>query len=493
MHNSQRPVSLTSLTSGSESGDEVGGSLGVGLRKIWRFRAIGICGFVLFGSVAVLSYGTYLGLTLLSDAGAFLAAPELFFPMQEQRQQRPDACPCECQEGANDEAQSPPQAESCRVGDRCLFGQGWCSRVAPLSAQTAQPQLGSCLKQKCGGPTTMNVQSTCSRANQIPFDVSAFLQGFSEAVKQRLQGAQFVNKLLATFLQEQGLELNVTVDEALIEDMSVQLSHLSVEWLLGCYPASRYAIASGSVNLPRGAITVNWPVDGFKIDLLPSLLLTFRDLRIDLSCPGGIFVAEGFGHGKSGAVEAKSIVTEGGLSILCAGGWGLYCGVTRALVPVIVSHIPQLTLSVLAAFRGYNIAPGCGRFFRNTFGVLSYHDKECCEGAYQVDHSGCFIGGQLNVGGIKCKLRSDTGSYTADCLSVPGTYVESTPGICHEAAQAPEWSPEGPGVNFKAVFSDVRRLLRVEGFICLALVLLVLSLSFVAVLCLLPSDGYEAL
>lgn len=500
MFASQHDIPLRSPSHGSksdESGDEGGESaLRIGFRG-WRCGALAICLLLLVGCLAVLSHAAYLGLQL-----AAIAAPE---PLPKIPNVRADACPCECQQGVNDEVQSMPQPQTCKVGKSCLFGQGWCSLEAPLSAQVSEPQLGSCLKQKCGGPQeTLTFQSTCSRTHQVPFDVSAFLHGFPGFVKQKLQDASFVNKLLAGLLEEHGMHvLSVSVDEELIEGLSMQLDHLSVVWLLGCWPASRYAIVSGSLNLPRGKITIRFA--GFEVTILPSLLVTFSDLRVELSCPGGMFVIEGFGDAKSGAVKPNSIVAEGGLNIQCEGGWGIYCRALRTLGPTIVERIGQLSLSLLDSARGYNIAPGCGILFRNVFAVLPYREKECCEGAYQVDHAGCLIGGQFNgkfvpgqsrswAAGIECKRRDDTGSYVADCQSVPASYVEQSPGICREADEARSWPH---GMSMETVLSDMQSLIQAERSVCVACVLLFMLLFFPCML-LVPvvltySNGYQTL
>ena len=47
------------------------------------------------------------------------------------------------------------------------------------------------------------------------------------------------------------------------------------------------------------------------------------------------------------------------------------------------------------SFSGLPIVPGCD-LSRNSFVLLPYEDKDCCEETYLTDHSGCLIGGQFN-------------------------------------------------------------------------------------------------
>jgi len=204
-------------------------------------------------------------------------------------------------------------------------------------------------------------------------------------------------------------------------------------------------------------------------------------------------------------VKQNSIVAEGGLSIQCEGGWGLYCGAVQALASTTTAaRIGQLSLSLLDSLSGYHIAPGCGVLFHNVFAVLPYRDKECCEDTYQVDHAGCLVGGQFNgrfvpgqsrswAAGVECKHRADTGSYVADCQSVPGSYVEQSPGICREADEAPTW-PSITGMSVETFLSDMQSLIQAELSVSVALVLiLLLPCTLLVAVVLTDPKGYQAL
>lgn len=69
------------------------------------------------------------------------------------------------------------------------------------------------------------------------------------------------------------------------------------------------------------------------------------------------------------------------------------CGKTHCFS---VSMVPSATqVGIIQSFTGFGLADGC-RLSRNSFVLLPYVHKDCCEESYSTDHTGCLIGGQFN-------------------------------------------------------------------------------------------------
>lgn len=61
-----------------------------------------------------------------------------------------------------------------------------------------------------------------------------------------------------------------------------------------------------------------------------------------------------------------------------------------------VSMVPSATqVGIIQSFTGFGLADGC-RLSRNSFVLLPYVHKDCCEESYSTDHTGCLIGGQFS-------------------------------------------------------------------------------------------------
>lgn len=52
-------------------------------------------------------------------------------------------------------------------------------------------------------------------------------------------------------------------------------------------------------------------------------------------------------------------------------------------------------VDVVESFTGFPLAPGC-HLSRNSFALLGYEHKDCCEEPFVTDPWGCLIGGQFN-------------------------------------------------------------------------------------------------
>jgi len=241
-------------------------------------------------------------------------------------------------------------------------------------------------------------------------------------------------------------DVRVLVDDSLIRGLQVQLSSVSAVWLTGCWPPSRYVVASGVLILPGGRVTAIGA--GLHLDLeISQIYLQFKNLRVEVSCPGGIFTVDGFGDGaeRSGPLTSASVITEEGghvTGIRCKGGWNVLCKAVEKYVSaeVVRSQLPEVAVQIINHLRGLQIGPGCNSSV-NTFPLLQYSEKDCCEARYQTDHSGCLVGGQFNgrfvpgqtwAEGVECKFNKDTRYFQASCEAVPGSYAEKSPGVCTE-------------------------------------------------------------
>ncbi|CAE7241269.1 unnamed protein product, partial [Symbiodinium pilosum] len=183
----------------------------------------------------------------------------------------------------------------------------------------------------------------------------------------------------------------------------------------------------------------------------------------------GIFTLDSFGDGArtSKPLTAASFVISEQTDVSgvqCSGGWGLFCWMVRRLAPadIVRDRLPTLLVYVMLSFSGLQVASGCDAS-RNSFALLPYEDKDCCEEAYLTDPSGCLIGGQFNgrfipgqtwAKGVTCKYNEDIMAFRATCASIPGSYTESSPGICTEAG-VPWRAPNTPGFDGAAMRADI--------------------------------------
>lgn len=140
-------------------------------------------------------------------------------------------------------------------------------------------------------------------------------------------------------------------------------------------------------------------------------------------------------------MERRRVLFHGSTGIHCTGGWGIWCWLVTQLAPATfvweqlpmvlagglrgviffgektsvlgvkpffhakkcgktycfsVSMVPSATqVGIIQSFTGFGLADGC-RLSRNSFVLLPYVHKDCCEESYSTDHTGCLIGGQFN-------------------------------------------------------------------------------------------------
>eukprot|EP00439_Symbiodinium_sp_Y106_P077949 s977_g16.t2 len=449
--------------------------------------------------------------------------------------QQSGRCPCSCAQGSNDDVHLRPEFEFCTEGDVCFFGKQWCARSIPdfaSTAHTSQPVLGQCRKDRCGGPRGVeSFNITCDRSVDPPFHVSWLVRNFPEKVRRMLSfGAPGVNHHMNSpggAMDRNGLHgVTMTVSDDLIDSLNARLGRLSVVWHIGCWPPARYLVASGMLTIESGWVRLAAAGITLQVDLA-HVLVHIRNMRVEIACPEGIFTLDGFGDGAqtSEPLTAASFDVQQQTQvsgIRCRGGWGVFCWMVHrfAQAHAMRDYLPVVLVYTFLSFSGLPIVPGCD-LSRNSFVLLPYEDKDCCEETYLTDHSGCLIGGQFNgrpshelsittervsccvndscacelipfrigrhalspperrfVPGqtwaqdVHCKYNKEIMAFQANCTSIPGSYTETSPGICTEAG-LPWRASKTPGFDGERLRADissaVQRLLLGELAIVTAL------------------------
>lgn len=405
-----------------------------------------------------------------------ISAWEVGAPPPEVTQQS-GRCPCSCAQGSNDDVHLRPEFEFCTEGDACFFGKQWCARSIPdfaSSAHTSQPVLGQCRKDRCGGPRGVeSFNITCDRSVDPPFHVSWLVRNFPEKVRRMLRfGAPGVNHHMNSpggAMDRNGLHgVTLTVSDDLIDTLNARLSRLSVVWHIGCWPPARYLVASGILTIESGWMRLAAAGITLQVDLA-HVLVHIRNMRVEIACPEGIFTLDGFGDG----AQTSEPLTEASFDVQqqtqvsgvrCRGGWGVFCWMAHRFAQAHVTwgYLPIVLVYTFLSFSGLPIVPGCD-LSRNSFVLLPYEDKDCCEETYLTDHSGCLIGGQFNgrfVPGqtwaqdVRCKYNEEIMAFQANCTSIPGSYTEKSPGICTEAG-LPWRASRTPGFDGERLRADI--------------------------------------
>ncbi|CAJ1378499.1 unnamed protein product, partial [Effrenium voratum] len=401
------------------------------------------------------------------------------------------SCPCDCEHGPNDDHDATTQAEKCRAGDACFFGAGWCARRTGRASP--QPALGECIKRRCGGPRAESFDSGCDRAKEPPFGVTWLVKNFPQKVREVFKdGAPGVNRHMNApggSMDASGLHgLRLTISDDLIDTLNASLSRLSMVWRVGCWPPSRYLVASGAVTVSSGWVRLNAAGRQVEVHISDGLVYV-KDLRVEISCPGGNFTIAGFGDGalRDGTLTAATLEVDPQTRVSglrCQGGWGLFCWLVARLAPaeLMRSWLPTLLVYAISGCTGMVLGPGCQS--RNSFALLTYTHKDCCEAAYRDDYTGCLVGGQFNgrlmpsqglVQGVECEYSKEAMAFQARCEDVPGSYSQKWPGVCWEADMV--WrAPETPGFDGQhlrtQIWRSARWLLAWELSLMLALVVL---------------------
>ncbi|CAK9045792.1 unnamed protein product [Durusdinium trenchii] len=408
------------------------------------------------------------------------------------------ACPCDCQRGSNDDELS--RQDHCQEGDTCFYGNGWCSRTIPdyaTSSSSAQPVRGSCMKKRCNGPRgadSFNI--TCDRAKEPPFAVDWLVKHFGSQVRELLKdGAAGVNQHLNApggSIDASGFHgFELLVSDDLIDTLQVDLSRLSIVWRIGCWPPARYVVVGGSLRVRSGWVRLT--AAGVTLEVLISdAAVNFQNLRVEISCPEGAFTIDGFGDGalNAGALSTASVAVSPKTKvsgIQCTGGWGLWCWFVARLAPreFVWERLPTVLVDLIESFVGFRLASGC-RLGRNTFALLPYTFKDCCEATYRADHAGCIVGGQFNgrllsqgrVQGVECAYNKDLMVFQARCETIPGSYSEKSPGVCWEAGVP--WRPMASNFDGRTIREQIRTsvqtLLAAELAVMIAVMVMPLAL-----------------
>lgn len=143
-----------------------------------------------------------------------------------------------------------------------------------------------------------------------------------------MPSAAEMNKAIAQQFENQGYtDLTIEVDDEFVAGMSIQFDKLDVTWLVGCWLPQRYAVVSGSLQLPRGKVSVR--AVSLSLDVaFTGFEFAFEDLRASIECHDE-FVSGGIGTGTDAKpLQADKMSVKGALHIECGKGrpsWGPIC------------------------------------------------------------------------------------------------------------------------------------------------------------------------
>eukprot|EP00928_Gymnodinium_smaydae_P064793 TRINITY_DN48055_c0_g1_i1.p1 TRINITY_DN48055_c0_g1~~TRINITY_DN48055_c0_g1_i1.p1 ORF type:complete len:598 (+),score=122.03 TRINITY_DN48055_c0_g1_i1:111-1904(+) len=353
-----------------------------------------------------------------------------------------DACPCVCQQASLED-----DAGACAPGRSCVYGHGWCREAShPLPGL---PVVGRCQNSMCGGPEVQTYPRVNCGSSDVPsLPLTLFVQGVPGMIKAALPDAATLNAKLATSLASNGYDdLSLTVDEDLVAGLKIGIDDLHATWLEGCWPPQRFALVSGTISVPRGALRVQ--AAGLDVEvIIEALTFRFRDVRAEMQCHAFEFVLGALGSGHaSNPVDPGTLSLETNLDIRCGDGLpalGPTCLALAAfrprLVAMAVKRAPELIAQAMNALPlPIPLGPGCLGLLHNTFVPLGYAKQECCEAQFKLDSTGCLMGGQVNgaplglgwnVSTAKCTKRG--GLWKVRCDTVPGGYYMPTEGTCRE-------------------------------------------------------------
>lgn len=308
-----------------------------------------------------------------------------------------------------------------------------------------------CEKRKCDGPDGISSfpRHTCGSPALPGFNITSLLSGLPKYVRWVLSDIPWLNGIIKDALLWHGLpDFTVEVDEVLTQSFNWKLKNSEATWLVGCWPPQRYVVTDGEVHFPSGRVRL--AAGGFDIVVsVYNLMAEFRSLRAELECHGGWWYLGGVGQDSAGtSVTPERFTAAGEVSLQCEHGWTLFCILltvgSKQISAQVVRQLPAFLAGWLGSTKELSLGPGCPETLHNTVTVMPYTSKECCESSFVTDLWGCLVGGQFNgrhpslrdnVTGVVCDPANfgEPGRWSARCDSLPGRYVEGSPGICREA------------------------------------------------------------
>lgn len=355
----------------------------------------------------------------------------------------------------------------CLDGDVCAYGQTWCSK----SGHESMTPVGYCAKRSCNGPAGISTfpNHTCGNPSGAELNVTELLSGLPKYVRWVLSDIPWLNGIIANAMVWHKFDdFTLELDDVLTQTFEWKLENSQARWLVGCWPPQRYVLTDGVVHFPSGRIIVR--IAGFNLVVsVYNLRAQFSKLRGELQCHGGYFYLGGVGKDEQGdPVTVDRFVSSGEATVQCETSFSAFCMllfVTRQQISnEVIKRIPLILTSWLGSINGLFLGRGCPGGLRNTFTVLPYETKECCESQFETDRWGCLVSGQFNgqhrslrqpVKGVKCeRSKTNPGRWTARCSTVPGNYKEDTPGVCREVDNLP---PVGNCTGCSKFWPNVKR------------------------------------
>lgn len=361
------------------------------------------------------------------------------------------------------------RATTCRPGDVCAFGLGWCTADMALRLNPT----GFCTMGRCNGPEGVRRHPSLSCKHPPKFNVTKLLDALPSTLANTVADNDYVNSVIREQLDDLGYsDFTVELDRILTESFRVALGDTLVVWLVGCWPPERYVELHLSARLSAGRASLEVAGQRFRASAY-GVSVQLRPLRADLECHRGFFVLSGLGSGsdedlyRGGRMfSPDSLLVEGEITVECEDDWGfsLLCRILHSnrkrISRTLIERLPFLVAQAVLNQLPLVLGEGCPQVLHNTFSLLPYGSQECCEAAFMEDADGCLVGGQFNgrptgtlapVHGVSCEpLPSQPSVYTARCSSIPGNYVELSPGVCREE-HLPGWKASARAATSSAV------------------------------------------
>jgi len=366
-----------------------------------------------------------------------------------------------------------PTSGTCQPGDRCSYGQTWCTKEG--YEPVAMERVGVCRQQKCRGPDRMPTfpNSTCGSPTVPKLNITAALAGLPKYVRWALSDIPWLNGLIADALAWRKLhDFTLELDFILTQIAEWTLSNSEVRWLVGCWPPQRYLVSDGAIRFASGRIYIR--LGSFDIVIsLYNLRIAFRDLRADLECHDDHFYMSGVTQGAAAnPLTPERFDVTGEVDVQCRTGFSVVCiflmVFRNAISQEVIRRGPDILTGWLGNTNQMLLGPGCPEALQNVVAMMTYDSKECCEEQFVEDRWGCLVGGQFNgrhsyprrkVSGVECEqMETERDQWIARCDTIPGGYKTSAPGICEEMKVLPIGNCSGCNPGWPQVITGLNLL-----------------------------------